>query len=221
MSGLVPANTVLAGPATAGPAAFPVPRALVSSDVPVLAGSNISVVPTGGISSTNVQSALAELDTEKAAIASLASVAFSGAGADMVTNGVAWTPALTFATPGDLAVAYSAQFGRYWQLSSNIVLLQFTITTSTFTWTTASGNLRVDGLPFTLQNTANLNARAAVSYGGITKAGYSTILMGMQPNSNHIQFSASGSGVAFVAVVAADLPSAGTVTLIGEMLIFI
>lgn len=186
-----------------------------------LAAAGITVTPTGGISSINVQSALAELDTEKAAIASLANVALSGAGVDMVTNGVAWTPVLTFATPGNLAVAYSTQFGRYYQLSSNLVLVQFNITTSAFTFTTATGNLQITGLPFTDANLAALRMSGSCSWGGITKAGYTQMSLGMPNNNSLFQLSASGSGQAIAAVTAADTPTGGTIALIGEVIIFL
>lgn len=185
------------------------------------AASAISFTPTGGISSINVQSALAEVDAEKAAISSLASVAFSGAGVDMLTNGIAWTPVLTFVTPGDLAVAYSSQFGRYWQLSSNLLLVQFNIVTSAFTFTTASGNLKITGLPFTTQNTGGLVPRGGLTFGGITKAGYTQFASGIGVNTNFFIINCSGSAQAPAIVTAADTPTAGTVTLIGEVIIFL
>lgn len=183
--------------------------------------SNIPVTPAGGITSNNVQTALVELDTKKAAISSLANVALSGAGADLVTNGISWTPVLTFVTPGDLAVAYTAQSGKYWQLSSNLVLAQFNLVTSSFTFTTASGNLKVTGIPFTSQNTGGLVPRGGLSFGGITKAGYTQIATGFGVNTNFFIFNASGSGQATAIVTAADTPSAGTVALTGEVIFFI
>lgn len=53
--------------------------------------SAVTVTPTGGITSTNVQSALAELDTKKAAITNLASVAFSGAITDLAGRNSNWS----------------------------------------------------------------------------------------------------------------------------------
>lgn len=193
-------------------------RALLATVGPA---SGITVTPAGNISSTNVQGALAELDTEKAAIASLANVALSGAGVDMVTNGVAWTPVLTFATPGNLAVTYATQFGRYHQLSSNLVLVQFNISTSAFTFTTASGNLQITGLPFTDANLAALRMSGSCSWGGINKAGYSQLSLGMPNNNSLFQLSASGMGQAIAAVTAADTPTGGSISLIGEVIIFL
>lgn len=59
-----------------------------------------------------------------------------------------WTPTVTFATPGDLSVVYSARNGRFTKIA-RLVVAQFDIITSTFTFTTASGNFQVTGLPFT------------------------------------------------------------------------
>lgn len=186
-----------------------------------LVSSGVSVTPTGNITSTNVQAALAELDTKKAALASLASVALSGAGVDLVTNDVAWTPVLTFATPGNLAVTYTTQFGRVTQLSANKVLVHVNIVTSAFTFTTATGNLQITGLPFISQNTAGLTARGSLSFGGINKAGYSQIAIGLPINSSTLSLNASGMGVSSAQVTAADTPTGGTVTIIGDIIVYL
>lgn len=220
-SGLMAPNTVVAGPPAAGPSAFGVPRLLVFSDLPPLPASGVVVIPAGGITSINVQTALVELDTKKAAISSLANVALSGAGVDLITNGVAWTPALTFATPGDLAVAYATRIARYWQISTNLVLVQFNIVTSSFTFTTASGALQISGLPFTSNSTVGLIARGALTFGGINKAGYSQVMGAMGGNVSVLGFNASGMGQTPAAVTATDTPTGGTMTLVGEMLIFL
>lgn len=51
--------------------------------------AEIGFTPTGGIAATDVAGALAELDTEKASIASLAAIATSGSGADLTASSVA------------------------------------------------------------------------------------------------------------------------------------
>lgn len=58
-----------------------------------------------------------------------------------------WTPAITYTTPGDLSVAYTTQIGRYVKIG-RLVFLKGVIT-FTPTFTTASGELRITGLPFT------------------------------------------------------------------------
>lgn len=58
-----------------------------------------------------------------------------------------WTPVLTFSTPGNISVVYTTQIGSYVKIGGRL-FLDYSINTSTFSYTTASGNLRVTGLPF-------------------------------------------------------------------------
>lgn len=209
------AGTAIALALSAGPSAQTItPLATVASGV--------AVTPTGGISATNVQAALAELDTEKAAISSFANtLPFSSSTADLISNQTAWTPVLTFATPGDLNVVYGTQLGRYVRLSNNMVLVQVAIVTTTFTFTSAMGNLEITGVPFTSQNTTGLLVRGGVSFGGINKAGYSQCALGMGVNVTFLSLNCSGMGVAANAVAADDTPTGGTVTIFGEVIIFL
>jgi len=59
-----------------------------------------------------------------------------------------WTPTITFSTPGDLSVVYSAQNGLYTKIGRSVTFAA-TVTTSTFTFTTSTGTLRIGGVPFT------------------------------------------------------------------------
>jgi hypothetical protein len=59
-----------------------------------------------------------------------------------------WTPTISYTTPGNLVVAYSAQVGEYVKIG-NFVHATFQVVTSTFTHTTASGSFFIAGLPFT------------------------------------------------------------------------
>lgn len=60
-----------------------------------------------------------------------------------------WTPEIHFSTTdGNLSVAYAVQAGNYVKIGS-LVHLCFMINTSTFTHTTANGNLQIKGVPFT------------------------------------------------------------------------
>ena len=58
-----------------------------------------------------------------------------------------WTCGLTFATPGDLAITYAARQCRYVKIG-RLVTVQGYISTSTFTYATASGVFQIVGLPF-------------------------------------------------------------------------
>jgi acetyltransferase-like isoleucine patch superfamily enzyme len=134
------------------------------------------------------------------------------------TNTLDWyeegtfTPVLTFATPGNLSVAYTNQVGRYTRIG-NRVHIQVDVITSTFTHTTASGNLKITGIPFTPRSTG---ARwpGALDYQGITKAGgYTSFVATYAASDPTMYVGCSGSGVARGLLQAADMPSGGTVIL--------
>ena len=58
-----------------------------------------------------------------------------------------WTPVLTSASPGTLSVgAYTTQLGHYWR-NGQVVFIEMEVNASP-TLGTASGNLRITGLPF-------------------------------------------------------------------------
>lgn len=122
---------------------------------------------------------------------------------------VSWTPTFTFATPGDLSVAYSNRHGRIWRIGSMIVA-EFGFTLSTFTHTTASGNATISGLTYTAANETDYRAVGSLFWGGITKAGYTDIVPIIFNNTAAMNLVASGSGVGADLVVAADMPSGGT-----------
>jgi hypothetical protein len=134
---------------------------------------------------------------------------------NMVTG--TWTPVLTFATPGDLAVAYTTQNGFLMSIGKMIVAT-FNLLTSSFTHTTAAGNLLLTGLTTAAITTANYVASGSGSWGGITKAGYTDMAYEVVATSpSQIQMRASGSGVASALVAAADTPTGGTMQLAGTV----
>lgn len=118
-----------------------------------------------------------------------------------------FTPTLTFQAPGDLAITYSAQVGAYVRLG-NLVYVHGRVATSTFTWTSASGNFLVSGLPFPSANDATANYGASF-YRGITKAGYTDFTAFLNQNASAITIRAMGSGQPDVSVTASDVPSGG------------
>lgn len=131
-----------------------------------------------------------------------------------------WTPVLTFTTLGDLAVTYSTQAGSYTKIG-RMVCLSFSIITSAFTHTTASGNLTITGLPFTVANTTGIHGWGGGDWGGITKASYTDMNFAAVQNTATIVLRASGSGVAPASIAAADMPTGGTVVLRGTLSYFV
>jgi hypothetical protein len=59
-----------------------------------------------------------------------------------------FTPKLTFVTPGNLSVPYSTQVGRYTKVGNMVIGYISIILSSTISYSTASGNIRVTGLPY-------------------------------------------------------------------------
>lgn len=62
-----------------------------------------------------------------------------------------FTPTITFDTPGDLAVTYTSRAGSYTRIvtpTRKICFITFDLSVNTMTFTTASGNVRMGGLPF-------------------------------------------------------------------------
>jgi hypothetical protein len=107
-----------------------------------------------------------------------------------------WTPVITFATPGDVSVTYSAQIGSY-ILVGSLVTAFFRVTASAFTYTTASGNLQITGLPFTSNATTNWYGAGPTMIGNINLAistsTYATVRI--NPSTTIINLLMSGTGV--------------------------
>lgn len=123
-----------------------------------------------------------------------------------------FTPAITFSTPGNLAITYSNQLGFY-EKTGRRVDVDIYLTTSAFTHATASGNLLVSGLPYAAENVTGHQPTGPCGWSGITKAGYTDIITYVDANSTSIGFFASGSGVSITNVTASDMPTGGSVVL--------
>ena len=126
----------------------------------------------------------------------------------------AWTPEGTFATVGDLNIAYSSQQGRYVK-NGPLVDLWGSLVTSTFTHATAIGNFNITGLPFPAASfgVPALNFRGPVQFGGVTKTNYSQVVAGVNPGTSVITLHASGSGQSPLTLMSSDMPTGGTLLL--------
>ena len=129
----------------------------------------------------------------------------------------AWTPTLTFNTPGDLTVVYSARVGRK-KLLGNYCLAWFNIVTSTFTHTTAAGDVQITGVLDTSLNVTNLQSFGSMKFQGITKANFTQFTPQISVNSANIAINASGSAQTNGNVDVADMPTGGSVILRGWIL---
>jgi len=125
------------------------------------------------------------------------------------TESGTFTPALSPTVLGDFSIAYSKQYGR-WTKEGRRVTVDIEIVTSAFTWTTASGYLRIQGIPYIGSTTSGAQSKGAVEVSGLTKAGYTQFASSIDyTNNSQIILMASGSGVASTTVNAADMPSGG------------
>lgn len=122
-----------------------------------------------------------------------------------------WTPVLTFATPGDLSITYSEQAGYYTKIGWSVVL-EMRVTTSSFTHTTASGNLFITGSPFT----TTVAAGGACAWQGISRASYTDAVF-VRLTSGNIICQQSGNGVSISTVDFSHVPSGGTVSFRGGL----
>jgi hypothetical protein len=123
-----------------------------------------------------------------------------------------WTPVLTFQTPGNLSVAYSGQIGSYTRIGNRVVLQGF-ISTTTFTHTTASGYVRVNGIPFNCTSGANRQNYGALLFANITKAGYTNFVTSIEPGvPTSVLIYCSGSAVSPTFITATEMPTGNNVS---------
>lgn len=74
-----------------------------------------------------------------------------------------WTPTYTCGAPGNLSVVYNSRGGTYTKIG-RIVTFSMILTTTSFAHTTASGDIIITGLPFTISTAW----RASVTLGNFT-----------------------------------------------------
>lgn len=94
-----------------------------------------------------------------------------------------FTPKFTFATPGDLSVAYANQFGRYTRTGDEVTISYRMIFTPTFT--TSSGNATLLGVP--------VSATTGSFYSGVLR--FTTGAFGWGASATQITFAASSANI--------------------------
>lgn len=128
-----------------------------------------------------------------------------------------FTPTISFATPGNLAVTYVNQMGQYIKIGKQVTIW-FGLTTATFTHTTASGQLQLSGFPFTSANiVSTMQWIGAAEFGPLTLAGHTWVTSNIQNNVNFCRFVASGNGLARAALSTGSFPTGTNFTLYGSL----
>lgn len=131
-----------------------------------------------------------------------------------------WTPGITFGTPGDLNVVYSARVGEYTLLGREVIGY-VALTTSTFTHSTASGALQITGLPFTIATPGDLGAGVGLVTGWtITVTSGATILRARSATT-YLTTLVFGSAGAFTEMNATHYASGAVVRVWGSFRYYI
>lgn len=119
-----------------------------------------------------------------------------------------FTPAVTFATPGDLSVAYGQQLG-YGATMGKFVFLNIALA-FTPTFTTASGEFRITGLPNLAVNETARNAALAIANltTGWTWPTSATQLAGEVPtNTQYVRLMGHGNGITSAILSTTHVPT--------------
>lgn len=136
---------------------------------------------------------------------------------DIIASGD-WTPALSCVTPGDLSVSYTTQVGRFVRVGQ-LVFLRWNITTSAFTYTTASGSAIIAGIPVSPSSAnSSVGAYGGIRVSGYTKANYTMVVPQIIDGAGNITLIASGSAQTVSTMSIADFPTGGSVILRGSLL---
>lgn len=131
------------------------------------------------------------LVTPTLGVASATSINFGQDALNYYDEGT-FTPTFSFATPGTLSVSYTTQTGQYTRIG-NLIFIAITLQ-CTPTLGTASGQLRIEGLPFT---SAVLNHAMALSNksSNVTLPASATYLNGYTAGTTYCRARGGGSTI--------------------------
>jgi hypothetical protein len=134
-----------------------------------------------------------------------------------------WTPAFTFATPGTLALTYNLQSGSYTKIGRLVtVIFRVSFAAGGIIKGTASGNLSITGLPFTVGSSnvyqyvdlgSSITDITTGSFALITATGTSIVFETMSTSGTRIQRDSAGlTAASFAASNAGFITISGTFT---------
>lgn len=130
-----------------------------------------------------------------------------------------WTPVITCATPGNLATTFNYQNGTYTRIG-DMVTVFFRIAASAFTWTTASGDIRITGLPFAAAGDPLMSYSGSLDYfAGFQAASYTQAAVTVTSGNSFLNISAFNvtNGSANSAMQIAAVPSGTSKDLIASV----
>jgi hypothetical protein len=128
-----------------------------------------------------------------------------------------WTPVITCGTPGNLTIVYDSQVGYYTKVGRQVTVT-FSLSTTTFTHTTASGIVFISGLPFTI---GIINMDAIGSFQGFTSAGFTQIGVQSGAATSNLYIVISGSGQTLTNAAIGTFPTGTVKKLYGVVSYFV
>lgn len=152
--------------------------------------------------------------------ASATSIDFGQTALDYYSESVNWTPVFSFATAGDLSVSYTTQEGVYSRIGGGLVFAGWSLV-CTPTFTTASGNFLITGLPFSSASSAPVNFGSNLSQqsAGVTyPAGTTFITPVVNTNATTIYYAGMGSAVNSANLTTLSFVSGVAVSLTGGII---
>jgi hypothetical protein len=138
-------------------------------------------------------------------VASGTSLSFGSSALSFYEVSSAIVPTVTFATPGDLNVSYSSRSLSYIRIG-DFVFFSYAMN-FTPTYTTASGEIRFEGLPFTIGRTT-AGQLAAKTAGMAFPAGTTMVVALMGNGVTYVNLRGIGTGVATANLSVTEFPSA-------------
>lgn len=155
------------------------------------------------------------LVTPTLGVSSATSINFGGNALSNYLQGT-WVSTITFATPGDLSVVYTTQTGVYTRIG-DIVLAQFQLN-CTPTYTTASGQFQVAGLPLSAANSNDTGAISIQTVGVVYPAGCTKLVFTSTAAASVLSFVGLGSAVASAPLTTVGVPSGTVLQISGSIL---
>ncbi len=155
------------------------------------------------------------LVTPTLGVASATSINFGGTALQNYLQST-WTPTLTFATPGDLSVAYTTQTGIYTRIG-DVVIAAFTLV-CTPTYTTASGQAMIAGLPISAAQTNDTGSLGSQSVGISYPVGCTKMVFVTTASASTLSFVAMGTATASASVTTLNMATGVSVALAGTIM---